>query len=138
MSNLPIVPKWNPTINQVEKGEFITGGIDGNANLAPRQLAENIFWLKNKIDNPEDVSTEDNGFCKLPNGLTLQWGVAMENSIVQFPLAFQDKCFSLTATLKSEEKIDVPVSAQVLGQTEFKLINGRNQNDQYFWFAVGV
>lgn len=49
MSNLTIVPQWHDTINQVEKDDFITGGADGNANLATRQLAENIFWLKQYV-----------------------------------------------------------------------------------------
>lgn len=51
MSNLTINPKWNEAINQVETDEFIIGGADGNANLAIRQLAENLFWLKNYVMN---------------------------------------------------------------------------------------
>ena len=51
MSNLTINPKWNEAINQVETDEFIIGGADGNANLATRQLAENLFWLKNYVMN---------------------------------------------------------------------------------------
>ena len=48
MSNLtlPTTPKWNENINQVETNESILGGANGNANLATRQLAENILWLK--------------------------------------------------------------------------------------------
>lgn len=49
MSNLTIKPQWHDAINQVETDEFITGGADGNANLATRQLAENLFWLKNYV-----------------------------------------------------------------------------------------
>ena len=48
MSNItiPTPPQWNENINQVETTESILGGADGNANLATKQLAENILWLK--------------------------------------------------------------------------------------------
>jgi hypothetical protein len=49
MSNIVFTPKWNSSINQVEVYEPITGGANGNANLAPKQLAENVFYLKNEI-----------------------------------------------------------------------------------------
>ena len=49
MSNIVFTPKWNSAINQVESYEPITGGANGNANLASKQLAENVFYLKNEI-----------------------------------------------------------------------------------------
>jgi hypothetical protein len=58
MSSLTINPKWNSEINQVENGEPITGGTLGNANLASRQLGENIFYLKQKVEN--DLATKAN------------------------------------------------------------------------------
>ena len=42
MSNLSITPQWNDEINQVEPGELISAGLNGNANLATRQLAEKL------------------------------------------------------------------------------------------------
>ena len=51
MSSLTINPKWNTEINQVENGEPITGGALGNANIASRQLGENVFYLKQKVEN---------------------------------------------------------------------------------------
>jgi hypothetical protein len=53
---LVLTPKWNSSINQVENGELISGGPDGNANLATKQLAENIWFLKDKVDN--DLATK--------------------------------------------------------------------------------
>ena len=58
MSSLTINPKWNSEINQVENGEPITGGVLGNANLASRQLGENVFYLKQKTEN--DLLTKAN------------------------------------------------------------------------------
>ena len=65
MTDLTIVPKWNATINRLERNEFATGGADGNMNIAPRQLAENVFWLKADIDSKltainNDVSSKAN------------------------------------------------------------------------------
>lgn len=51
MSNLALTPQWHDAINQVETNEKIVGGATGNANLASKQLAENILWLKNTIEN---------------------------------------------------------------------------------------
>lgn len=52
MSNLTLnpTPIWHDNINQVEVTEPILGGDGGNANLATRQLAENMLWLKKKVD----------------------------------------------------------------------------------------
>lgn len=60
MTDLTIVPKWNAAINRLERNEFATGGADGNMNIAPRQLAENIFWLKDDIDSKLTTLTEYN------------------------------------------------------------------------------
>ena len=51
MSNLTLTPKWHDTINQVETNEVIMGGADGNANLATKQLAESLLWLKQQFEN---------------------------------------------------------------------------------------
>lgn len=60
MTDLTIVPVWNTTINRLERNEFATGGADGNMNTAPRQLAENVFWLKADIDGKLTTLTEYN------------------------------------------------------------------------------
>lgn len=46
MSNLVLVPTWHDNINMVDVTEPIVGGDGGNANLATRQLAESLLWLK--------------------------------------------------------------------------------------------
>lgn len=60
MTDLTIVPTWNAAINRLERNEFATGGADGNMNIAPRQLAENVFWLKADIDGKITTLTEYN------------------------------------------------------------------------------
>lgn len=60
MTDLTIVPTWNAAINRLERNELATGGADGNMNIAPRQLAENVFWLKADIDGKLNTLTEYN------------------------------------------------------------------------------
>lgn len=60
MTDLTIVPTWNAAINRLERNEFATGGADGNMNIAPRQLAENVFWLKSDTDSKLTALTEYN------------------------------------------------------------------------------
>lgn len=50
MSNLNLTAQWHNNINQVDVTEPIVGGDGGNANLATRQLAENLLFLKSKIE----------------------------------------------------------------------------------------
>ena len=59
MSNLNITPQWHDNINQVDVTEPIVGGDGGNANLASRQLAENILWLKQQIGSVEAYKVGD-------------------------------------------------------------------------------
>lgn len=104
MSYLQTQPQWHNNINQVETGEPITGGADGNANLATKQLADNTLFLKQKLDNLGfSEQLEETGFCKLPNGLTLQWGKvvtpAREQRVdITFATAFANQCLNMTAT----------------------------------------
>ena len=59
MSNLNITAQWHDNINQVDVTEPIVGGDGGNANLATRQLAENILWLKQQIGSVEAYKVGD-------------------------------------------------------------------------------
>lgn len=56
MSNLTLTAQWHDTINQVETSEAITGGAEGNANLAPKQLAESLLWLKQQFETKKTES----------------------------------------------------------------------------------
>lgn len=119
MSNLTLTAQWHDTINQVETSEPIIGGAEGNANLATKQLAESLLWLKSdtqqKIDNLPEPSPDagftqnlsDTGYCQLPNGMIMQWGkndtaTYSENTAsVQFPMPFPTACLNVTATPKT-------------------------------------
>ena len=56
MSNLTLTAQWHDTINQVETSEPIIGGAEGNANLATKQLAESLLWLKQQFESKKTES----------------------------------------------------------------------------------
>lgn len=151
MSNLSIVPKWNEQINQVEKGEYITGGADGNANLATRQLAENVFWLKNQVGTAQSRLAV-NGYTTLPNGLMFQWGTVDIDQFVEqahtlnFHTAFPTACFNFVATRKTQNveggTSDGGILIKTLSRTQAILtlqsFSGKGYDARGFtWFAIG-
>ncbi|MDO4427150.1 MAG: hypothetical protein Q4B88_03380 [Moraxella sp.] len=119
MSHLSLVPRWHDHINQVEPQEPITGGEHGNANLATRQLGENVLFLKQRLDGlPPPVSPmtgfeqsfKKDGYAKLPNGLIFQWGTVDYDTYpgekierVTFPMPFPHACLNTQVTRKMLE-----------------------------------
>ena len=53
-------PNWHDTINQLEQNELALGGHLGNLNVAPRQLAENTFYLKSVIETKFTALDKEN------------------------------------------------------------------------------
>ena len=100
MSNLLVSPKWNSFINKVDAGEEISGGDLGNANIATRQLAENVMFLRDSMftlvaDATDDLSqaivesnkkTKDEfdiiaGLIEAQNGIIIAEAQAREEAI---------------------------------------------------------
>lgn len=150
MTNLTLNPQWHAAINQVENGEFITGGPSGNANRATKQLAENLFWLKDGFDCKKSA----NGYCKFPNGLIMQWGVLNLDSepadgltqTITLPISFPNSCFTAHATrmqntgtgeadghinLIRMSKTEIDFSLQHYGTDWHSALRG------FTWFALG-
>lgn len=117
MSNLPITPQWHNTINQIEKDEFITGGTEGNANLATRQLAENIFWLKNFVmDMPNTPvgggSTAPNTnhtYTIVPSSIPVN-----ANSTTTYTITSSDKSISEMVTITYYQSTSVVANSGVV------------------------
>lgn len=63
-------------------------------------------------------SLQQNGWCKLPNGLILQWGEAVYGDM-NFPISFTIECFSSLGTPKDYYKLDplVCTKASITGMT---------------------
>lgn len=115
MSSLTINPKWNTEINQVENGEPITGGSLGNANIASRQLGENVFYLKQKVENDllskadkSDVYSKtetDNNFAKKSTTVS-GYGITDAYTKSQIDNLVNSKTGDLT-TLKTTDKTQI-------------------------------
>lgn len=71
MADLTITPKWNTAINMVENGQVISGGVNGNANIATRQLGENIFFLFDALNIIQStMETSQSADAKIQNLVT--------------------------------------------------------------------
>ena len=76
------------------------------------------IYLK-KDDDAFSSSKSENGYTRLPNGLIIQWGLALvekgDNTVpTLFPIAFPNKCLNVVATHRG---LDRNVSAIIVGGT---------------------
>lgn len=87
-------------------------------------------------------SNSQNGYYKLPSGLTLQWGrktSAGLSGAVSFPIAFASACYSVTLTA-----VETGASPRYAGLTGIPSTTGFNYAtqssdvDDVFWQAIGV
>ena len=87
-----------------------------------------------------------NGWCKLPNGLILQWGFKPANGnwdvnqSVAFPVAFPVACLNVSLT-PSIDRIDTDHAAEFgvhsLSATGFKFFTWLNPYLGHYWTAIG-
>lgn len=100
----------------------------------------------------EDITSNlaTNGWCKLPNGLILQWGVTTigvdVKITVSFPISFPTSVFniSLSQGAVSGKTHNVggktgragEISIGDINQSNFKLAND-NESSKVYWFALG-
>ena len=87
-------------------------------------------------------SLQQNGWCKLPNGLLFQWGYTSENNkVIKFPIDFISSVYSITATITSTYG-DARSSAENANKSNF-FIACRNSggyivaNIPNYWMASG-
>lgn len=89
----------------------------------------------------------ENDWCRLPNGLIMQWGLSSsipdESSItVSFPIVFPNDCLSIQATINIETLTGGTrsVYAKKISTAQFKLTNDSVNTlpaITAFWFAIG-
>lgn len=87
-----------------------------------------------------------NGWCKLPNGMILQWGFKPANGnwdvnqSVAFPVAFPSVCLNVSLT-PSIDRIDTDHAAEFgvhsLSATGFKFFTWLNPYLGHYWTAIG-
>jgi hypothetical protein len=103
-----------------------------------------------KAINPSNVGSTfeqvngANGWCRLPNGLIMQWGVASVNSdsnlVVALPREFVSACYNAQATLNSVS-FDAFADAGcgiTWTRTQVTLRNGTAQRTNVSYFAIGI
>lgn len=85
-----------------------------------------------------------NGWCKMPNGLIIQWGlttsIAGNGSVtVTLPMAFPTACFSATATLVGGTNVaDKDALIGSVSTTQIVVRNnGSNSSNTAYWMAIG-
>ena len=85
-----------------------------------------------------------NDWCRLPNGLILQWGTAYVNGdsnlTINLPLTFPSSCLNAQATLNSNsfDVVDDAGCGVVWTRTQLILRNGTSIGANISYFAVGI
>lgn len=102
--------------------------------------------LDAKLDTSDFTqSLTDNGWTKLPNGLTIQWGrvnitANTANVSVSFPVAFDTACFQVVITPESNDtsqQDNYYLGTTAPTTTTFRITNGPNSTLNFRFIAVG-
>lgn len=127
---------------------------DGDANTALGTLGVSTY-AKTLLDDGDAttarttlgaIGTNDfqsnisqTGYCKLPNGIIMQWGRSI-GVYITFPAAFTVECFSVTATCIDANQTTINLSSNPnVSGFAVKKFWGNTQLDTiaFSWFAVG-
>jgi len=99
----------------------------------------------------QDVSLAQNGFCKIPNGLWLQWGRTTllgggGSTTITFPKAFPKQCYNVQATVIASPNTSLVYTVQVETVTKTNCLISGNRTDgsavtapqmDFYWQAIG-
>lgn len=118
---------------------------DGNpvSFFAPQATTYNKTEVDNLIDNTGFTeSFGDNGWCELPNGFILQWGIALnqQTTTVSFPKIFPHACFNCQVSQflnSSTSKYSPCVKALTASQAILDWGANYQTGADLFWFAIG-
>lgn len=81
-----------------QKTQILSGGTSAHYIRTNDDLSGNDWGVEKLLtDRDFTQNLSGNGWCKLPNGLIMQWGTA-NGGWVNFPIAFPNTCFSVTGT----------------------------------------
>lgn len=150
----------NDGINRANNAQSSANAANNNAN--GRILKTDISHVINGSDKSKVASEfalgelnkkftlsqnlSETGWCKLPNGMILQWGSGTSQSsesgaLFKFPLAFTKQCFSILATDVGGGTFAYGISP--VNNAEFKvwsreIVRGKLAAGIFRWLAVGV
>lgn len=123
-------------INLVEdNGTSKNWGFEHNGDFnSPGDVRSSGGKSLNKSVSIDDFShnLSNNGWCKLPNGLILQWGVST-NANILFPIAFPSVCFAVSHS-KTGGGRDTRIES--VSRTGFKSVASGQVGTTYY-IAVG-
>ena len=101
--------------------------------LTPLRIAEAL--------KGSNQSLTANGFQRLPGGLIIQWGRALDsNSNISFPITFPTACFSLVASVDRDNYSGANTAAvYIVSNASFQLREGDapTSNTYLYWMAIG-
>ena len=123
-------------------GKYLSMRNDGELRYDGKRLL-NTDDLSNMTPSGDKAA---NGWCRLPNGLILQWGFKPANGnwdvnqSVAFPVAFPSVCLNVSLT-PSIDRIDTDHDAEFgvhsLSATGFKFFTWLNPYLGHYWTAIG-
>ena len=136
--------------------------VDGKTTVASalqaqQQTSNTVLLTPQRLGDSfrgANQSATQNGFQKLPGGLTLQWGVATVSvsgtggsAVVTLPTAYTASCFMVVGNLLSSVQINdnLVVNTSVVSTSQIRLtldsagVTAPPQgNQQVYWFSIGV
>lgn len=123
-------------------GKYLSMRNDGEIRYDGKRLL-NTDDLSNMTPSGDKAA---NGWCRLPNGLILQWGFKPANGnwdvnqSVAFPVAFPSVCLNVSLT-PSIDRTDTDHNAEFgvhsLSATGFKFFTWLNPYLGHYWTAIG-
>ena len=123
-------------------GKYLSMRNDGELRYDGKRLL-NTDDLSNMTPSGDKAA---NGWCRLPNGLILQWGFKPANGnwdvnqSVAFPVTFPSVCLNVSLT-PSIDRIDTDHDAEFgvhsLSATGFKFFTWLNPYLGHYWTAIG-
>ena len=122
---------------------------DRNHTHTVRQITDFNQSVKDIVSQPVNQGFTQNlseiGWCKLPNGLILQWGHGPggstgEGNILMFPIAFTTQCLAILATDVGGGAFSYGISP--ISTTQFKVwgrevVRGKLAGGGFRWVAIG-
>lgn len=132
----------NTYLHNKRSGKYLSMRNDGELRYDGKRLL-NTDDLSNMTPSGDKAA---NGWCRLPNGLILQWGFKPANGnwdvnqSVAFPVAFPSVCLNVSLT-PSIDRIDTDHNAEFgvhsLSATGFKFFTWLNPYLGHYWTAIG-
>lgn len=121
-----------------------TETVAGKVELAT--VAEILSAVSGVVMTPADFaaskSNTNNGYYKLPSGLTIQWGNKTSAGLtgsVSFPVAFSSSCFTVVTTCVETAGSSRYVGLGAVPTTSgFNYITQSSDVDNVLWIAIGV